>query len=158
MKKTATFSATKKNPIVVLNESNKVIYGDQIVDSLEVFYLATALTVQEKEKGVVLKMSYQTDDPSLSWFVIPTKENYYTTYTEWLKKQNCSEELFLRFEKTSMKLARTVTIKNKVFKVLIAAPHSVEDTKQLLLLEDSFGNVVLVNKIQTKLFFRIRRF
>ena len=103
-------------------------------------------------------MSYQTDDPSLSWFVIPTKENYYTTYTEWLEKQNCSEELFLRFEKTSMKLARTVTIKNKVFKVLVAAPHSVEDTKQLLLLEDSFGNVVLVNKIQTKLFFRIRRF
>ena len=44
-------------------------------------------------------MSYQTDDPSLSWFVIPTKENYYTTYTEWLKKQNCSEELILRFEK-----------------------------------------------------------
>ena len=62
-------------------------------------------------------MSYQTDDPSLSWFVIQTEENYYTTYTEWLKKQNCSEELILRFEKTSMKLARTVTIKNKVFKV-----------------------------------------
>ena len=71
-------------------------------------------------------MSYQTDDPSLSWFVIPTKENYYTTYTEWLEKQNCSEELILRFEKTSMKLDRTVTIKNldrtftiknKVFKV-----------------------------------------
>ena len=48
-------------------------------------------------------MSYQTDDPSLSWFVIPTVENYYTTYLEWLKKQNCSEELILRFEKTSMK-------------------------------------------------------
>ena len=115
-----------------------------------------------KRKGVVLKMSYQTDDPSLSWFVIPTKENYYTTYTEWLKKQNCSEELILRFEKTSMKLEmkldRTFTIKNKVFKVLVAAPHSVEDTMQLLLLEDSFGNVVLVNKFQTKLFFRIRRF
>lgn len=103
-------------------------------------------------------MSYQTDDPSLRWFVIPTKENYYTTYTEWLEKQNCSEELILRFEKTSMKLDRTFTIKNKVFKVLVAAPHSVEDTMQLLLLEDSFGNVVLVNKFQTKLFFRIRRF
>ena len=103
-------------------------------------------------------MSYQTDDPSLSWFVIQTEENYYTAYTDWLKKQNCSEELFLRFEKTSMKLDRTFTIKNKVFKVLVAAPHSVEDTMQLLLLEDSFGNVVLVNKSQTKLFFRIRRF
>ena len=103
-------------------------------------------------------MSYQTDDPSLSWFVIPTKENYYTIYVEWLKKQNCSEELILRFEKTSMKLARTITIKNKVFKVLVTAPHSVKETAQLLLLEDSFGNVVLVNKFQTKLFFRIRRF
>ena len=103
-------------------------------------------------------MSYQTDDPSLRWFVIPTKENYYSAYVEWLKKQNCSEELILRFEKTSMKLDRTITIKNKVFKVLVAAPHSVEDTMQLLLLEDSFGNVVLVNKFQTKLFFRIRRF
>lgn len=44
-----------------------------------------------------------------------------------------------------MKLARTITIKN-----LVAAPHSVKETAQLLLLEDSFGNV--------KLFFRIRRF
>ena len=103
-------------------------------------------------------MSYQTDDPSLRWFVIPTKENYYTSYVEWLEKQNCSEELILRFEKTSMKLAGTITLKNKVFKVLVEAPHSVEDTAQLLLLEDSFGNVVLVNKFQTKLFFRIRRF
>ena len=74
-----------------------------------------------------------------------------------VRKQNCSEELILRFEKTSMKLDRTFTIKNKVFKVLVVAPHSVEDTMQLLL-EDSFGNVVLVNKFQTKLFFRIRRF
>ena len=86
MKKTATFTEAKKNPIVVLSEQNKVIYGDQIVDSLEVFYLATALTIQ-KRKGVVLKMSYQTDDPSLSWFVIPTKENYYTTYVERLKNK-----------------------------------------------------------------------
>ena len=62
-------------------------------------------------------MSYQTDDPSLSWFVIPTVENYYTTYTDWLKKQNCSEELILRFEKTSMKLDRTMTIKNKVLPI-----------------------------------------
>ena len=38
-------------------------------------------------------MSYQTDDPSLSWFVIPTVENYYTTYVEWLKRQNCSKDL-----------------------------------------------------------------
>ncbi len=103
-------------------------------------------------------MSYQTDDPSLSWFVIPTKENYYTIYVEWLKKQNCSEELIKKKKKTSMKLARTITIKNKVFKVLVEAPHSVEETAQLLLLEDSFRNVVLVNKFQTKLFFRIRRF
>ena len=99
-------------------------------------------------------MSYQTDDHYWSWLVIPTKENYYTTYVEWLKKQNCSEELILRFEKTSMKLARTITIKNKVFKVLVAAPHSVKETAQLLLLEDSFGNVALVNKFKT----RIRRF
>ena len=57
-----------------------------------------------------------------------------------------------------MKLARTITVKNKVFKVWVAAPHSVKETAQLLLLEDSFGNVILVNKFQTKLFFRIRRF
>ena len=29
MKKTATFTEAKKNPIVVLSEQNKVIYGDQ---------------------------------------------------------------------------------------------------------------------------------
>ena len=52
MKKTATFTEAKKNPIVVLSEQNKVIYGDQIVGSLEVGYLATALTVQEKERGL----------------------------------------------------------------------------------------------------------
>ena len=39
-------------------------------------------------------MSYQTDDPSLSWFVIPTKENYYTTYTEWLKNKIALKNCF----------------------------------------------------------------
>lgn len=46
-------------------------------------------------------MYYKTDDPSFSWFVIPTEENYYTSYTEWLIYQKRTEKLISRFNETS---------------------------------------------------------
>ena len=124
-----------------------------VVDSLEVFYLATALTVQKK-KGGCFKNELSNRRPFFELAGNTDSGKLLYNLSRMVKKT----KLLWRIEKTSMKLARTVTIKNKVFKVLVAAPHSVKETAQLSLLEDSFGNVILVNKFQTKLFFRIRRF
>ena len=54
MKKTATFTEAKKNPIVVLSEQNKVIYGDWLLTVSRCFTWLR-FWLSKKKKGVCFK-------------------------------------------------------------------------------------------------------
>ena len=94
------------------------------------------------------------------YLVQPTKYNYYSSYIEWLEYHNVKEEIILRYKRTSefLPFFDQERFKRKVLKVLLEAPHLVYEQYKLVLCEDNRGEIYLLDKEETKPFWKVDRF
>ena len=94
------------------------------------------------------------------YLIQPTKYNYYSEYIEWLEYHNVKEEVILRYLRTSRFLQHfdQKRFKKKVLKVLLEAPHLVYEQYKLVLCEDNRGEIYLLDKEETKPFWKVGRF
>ena len=94
------------------------------------------------------------------YLIQPTEYNYYSSYIEWLEFHNVKAEIVLRYQMTSrfIKYSDKERFKKKVLKVLLEAPHLVYEQYKLVLCEDNRGEIYLLDKEETKPFWKVGRF
>ena len=94
------------------------------------------------------------------YLIQPTKYNYYSGYIEWLEFHNVKEEIIFRYQRTSRFLPYfdKERFKKKVLKVLLEAPHLICEQYKLVLCEDNRGEFYLLDKEETKHFWKVDRF
>ena len=88
----------------------------------------------------------------------PTVFNYYPGFTRWLERNNVPAAVIASYRKTRSDLIKEEEFLSLVLRVLLEAPYTENATLMLVLCKDNKGRVFLLNKYETKPFFKVRRF
>ena len=94
------------------------------------------------------------------FLIQPTVFNYYSAYTEWLELNGVSVSVLTAYEETGTTIFSIgkENFLNLVLTVLLEARHTIIYNCTLVLCKDNKGRIFLLNKSDTKPFFKVSRF